>query len=81
MRARADLPRRLDPIGSSPVRPVDPDDAAFLDRQRQPAMLQRQRRVAEQLAAPAMQRADVGMVVGRDLFEIVDGGDDLAGDA
>ena len=43
-------------------------------------MFQRQRRFAEQLAAPAVQRADVGVIVSRDLFQIVDGCDYLAGD-
>ena len=59
---------------------IDPDHPAFFDRERQPAVLQRQRRFAEQFAAPAVQRADVGIIVGRDLFEIVDGRDHLAGD-
>ena len=51
--------------------------AAFFDRQRQPAVLQRERGLAEQFAPPAMQRADVGIVVGGDPFEVVDGGDHL----
>src|SRR5260370_42182002 len=54
---------------------IDPDNPAFFDRERQLAVFQRQRRLAEQLAAPAVQRADVGIVIGRDLFEIVDGCD------
>ena len=48
--------------------PIDPDHAAFFDRQRQPAVLQVQRRFAEQFAAPAMQRGDVGGIVGGDLL-------------
>ena len=43
-------------------------------------MLQRQRRFAVQFAAPAVQRADVGMVVSRDLLQVVDRRDHLAGD-
>ena len=43
------------------LRPVDPDHAAFFDRQRQLAVLQRQRRFAEQFAAPAVQCGDVGV--------------------
>ena len=58
----------------------DADHPAALDRERQPAVLERQRGFAEQLAAPAMQRGHVGLVVGRDLLEIVDGRDHLAGD-
>src|ERR1700678_4064396 len=63
----------------SGLTPIDPDNPALVDRERQPAVFQRQRRLAEQLAAPAVQGADVGMIVGRDLLEIVDGRDDLAG--
>ena len=60
--------------------PIDPDDAAFFDRECQPAVLQRNRSFAEQFAAPAVQRGDIGVVVGGDLVEIVDGGDHFAGD-
>src|SRR5450432_1762133 len=60
--------------------PIDPDNPALFDRECQPSLFQRQGGVAEQLAAPAVQRADVGVVVGRDLFQIVDGSDHLAGD-
>ena len=67
-------------IGRVGLSPVDPDDAAFFDRERQPAVFQRQSGFAEQFAAPAMERGDVGLVVGGDLVEIVDGGDHLAGD-
>jgi hypothetical protein len=35
------------------LRPVDPDDAAFFDRERQPAVFQCQSGFAEQFAAPA----------------------------
>src|SRR5207248_7675244 len=59
---------------------VDPDDPAPLDRKREFALLERQRGLAEQFAAPAAQRGDVGIVVRRDLLEIVDGRDHLAGD-
>ena len=58
---------------------IDPDNPALFDRKRQPAVLQRQRRLAEQFAAPAVQCGDIGMIVSRDLFEIVDRRDDLAG--
>ena len=60
--------------------PVDPDDAAFFDRERQPAVFQRQCRFAEHLAAPAVQGGDVGKIVGGNLFEIVDGRNYLARD-
>ena len=43
---------------------IDPDNPALFDRQRQLAMFQRQCRFAEQLAAPAVQRGHVGMIVG-----------------
>src|SRR5713101_2675671 len=60
--------------------PIDPDNPALFDRECQPSLFQRQGGVAKQLAAPAVQRADVGVVVSRDLFQIVDGCDYLAGD-
>ena len=65
---------------SAGLSPVDPDDAAFFDREGQPAVLQRYRGFAEQFAAPAVQSGDVCLIVGGDLVEIVDGGNDLAGD-
>src|SRR5689334_21685981 len=64
----------LDPVA------LDADYAAALDREREAPMLERQRGLAEQLAAPAMQGGDVGLIVGRDLLEVVDGRDHLAGD-
>src|SRR5205085_12565088 len=60
---------------------IDPDDPAFLDRQRQPTVVPRKRRLAEQLAAPAVQRGYVGIIVSGNLLEIVDRCDHLAGDA
>src|SRR5450631_4157802 len=60
--------------------PIDPDNPALFDRERQSSLFQRQGGVAKQLAAPAVQRADVGMIVSRDLFQIVDSCDHLAGD-
>src|ERR1700694_635192 len=63
-----------------PLASVDPDHPPFFDRQCQPSLFQRQGGFAKQLAAPAVQRADVGMIVSRDLFQIVDGCDQLAGD-
>ena len=51
--------------------PGNPRELSRLELNR--ALLQRQGCFAEQLAAPATQRADVGMVVRCDLFEIVDG--------
>src|SRR5438309_11947991 len=59
---------------------IDSNDAPSFDRKREPAMLERQRGLAEQFTAPAAQRGDVGIVVRRDLLEIVDGRDHLAGD-
>ena len=59
--------------------PDRPHHAAFFDRERQPAMLQRKRRLAEQFAPPAVQGGDVGGIVGCDLFEVVDGRNHLAG--
>ena len=56
---------------------IHPDHAAFLDREREPAMLERERCLTEQFAAPPVQRGDIGIVVGRDLFEIVNGRDHL----
>ena len=55
--------------------PIHPDDAAFFDRERQPAAVQRNGGFTEQSAAPAVERRTIGLVVGRDLVEIVDGGD------
>ena len=43
-------------------------------------MLERERLFAEQLAAPACQRGNVGGIVGGDALEIVDRGDHLGGD-
>ena len=59
---------------------IDPHHAALVDGQREAAFLQGQRSFAEQLTAPAVQRADIGVVVGRDLLEVVHGRDHLAGD-
>ena len=53
----------------------------LLDRERQLAVLERERLLAEQFAPPAVQRRHVGIVVGGDAVEIVDGGDHLGGDA
>ena len=60
---------------------IDPDNPPLFDRQRQLTMFQRQRRFAEQLAAPAVQRGYVGMIVRRNLLQIADRRDHLAGDA
>ncbi len=72
-------PRKRGEVKNAVLSPVDPDDAAFFDRQRQPAVFQRKRCFAEQLAAPAVQGGDVALIVGGDLVEVV-GGDVLAGD-
>ena len=55
--------------------------AAAVHRQRQPAVLERQRLLAEQFAPPALHRRHVGVVVGGDAVEVVDRGDHLGGDA
>src|SRR5262252_9816843 len=55
--------------------------AAFLDCERQPSLLERERLVAEQLAPPAGERRHIGLVVGGNAVEVVDGGDDFGGDA
>jgi hypothetical protein len=68
-------------IGVRRLIPIDPDDPAPFDRQSQPAMFQRQCRFAEQLAAPAVQCGYAGIIIRRNLFQIVDGCDHLAGDA
>src|SRR5262249_40000516 len=60
---------------------LHPHHAAFLDCERQPSLLERERLVAEQLAPPAGWRRHVGLVVGGDAVEVVDGGDHLGGDA
>ena len=59
---------------------IDPHHAALVDGERKAAFLERQSRFAEQFAAPAVQGADVGVIVGGDLFEIVHSRDHLAGD-
>src|SRR5947209_20499173 len=61
--------------------PIHPDHSALFNRKRQAAMLERQCGVAEQLAAPAMQRRDVRVVVGGNLLEVIDCPYDLAGDS
>ncbi|GCC44600.1 hypothetical protein chiPu_0028395, partial [Chiloscyllium punctatum] len=61
--------------------PVHPHHAALVDRERELAVLELECRLAEQFAPPAMQGADLGLIAGRDLLEVVDGGDHLAGDA
>ena len=60
---------------------VDGYDFSFVDGEREPTLLERERLLAEQLAAPALERGDVGIVVGGDAVEVVDGGDHLGGDA
>src|SRR5579883_3141187 len=67
--------------GSAASAALDADHTAALDGERELAAFERQRGFAEQLAPPALQRGDLGLVVGGDLLEIVDGGDHLAGDA
>src|SRR5258708_16734785 len=42
---------------------IDPDDPSLFDRQCEPAVLQRQRRFAEQLAPPAMHPAHLPIIV------------------
>jgi ribonuclease D len=49
-------------------------------REREAPVLERERLLPEQLPPPALERGDVGLVVGRDPFEIVDGSDHLGGD-
>ena len=58
---------------------VDPNDPALFDGERQATVLERQCCIAEQFAAPAVQGGDIGVVAAGDLFEVVDGGDYLAG--
>src|SRR5258708_29613457 len=60
--------------------PLDRHHAALLDRERQPALLKRERLLAEKVAPPAVQGRHVGRVVAGDAVEIVDGGDHLGGD-
>src|ERR1041384_8366021 len=55
-------------------------DAIAPGGQREPAVLQRQRVLAEDVSAPARQRADRRVVIGRDGFEIIGRGDQLLGD-
>jgi hypothetical protein len=52
---------------------------AALDGKRQPPMLERERRFAEHFPTPAVQGRNIGIVVGRDLLEIVDGGSTRCG--
>src|SRR3954469_2272943 len=52
-------------------------DAVASSGQRQLAVLQRQRILAEDLSAPPRQRADWGVVIGRDRLQIVSRGDQL----
>ena len=58
----------------------DGSDFALLDGERQLAALERERLLAEQLAPPAGQRGNVGLVVAGNAFKIVDGGDHFGGD-
>src|SRR5215813_2139759 len=60
--------------------PLDRHHLAILHRERQPAVLERERLVAKKLAPPAVQGRHVGIVVVGDLLELVDGGDHLGGD-
>ena len=55
------------------------DDLAGLNQHGHPPRLDRQRILAEQLATPAMQGGDVGIVVEGDLVELVGGGNQLGG--
>src|SRR3954466_2435249 len=55
-------------------------DAVAPGGQREATVFQRQRVVAEDIAAPARKRADSGVVVGRDRFQIVSRGDQLLRD-
>src|ERR1700736_512446 len=65
-------------VGSLPA--VDPDDTTFLYGERQPAVLQREGSFAEQFTSPAAQRADIGVVIGRDLLEVIHRRDHLGRD-
>src|SRR5499433_1237279 len=60
--------------------PLDRHHLAILHRERQPAVLERERLVAKKLAPPAVQGRHIGIVVVGDLLELVDGGDHLGGD-
>src|SRR5262249_55396333 len=60
---------------------LHPHHAAFLDCERQPSPPERARPVAAPPAPPAGERRHIGLVVGGDAVEVVDGGDDLGGDA
>src|SRR5262245_13508261 len=61
--------------------PLHRHHAAFLDCEREPSLLERERLVTEQLAPPAGERRHIGLVVGGDAVEVIDGGDHLSGDA
>src|SRR5215471_21309535 len=63
---------------ASPL-PVDADHPAALNRKCELPALQRKRSFAEQFAPPAVQRRDVGVIISRDVLEVIDGGDHLAG--
>src|SRR5580704_5568911 len=71
-RTKADVRRPLQGLWVHALVSIDPDDPALFDGERQLAVLERECGFAEHLAAPAAQRADVGIVVSGDLFEIVD---------
>src|SRR5215471_4858116 len=72
------LPRRRWGEGSLPLHC---HHTAFLDREREESVLERERLVAEQLAPPAGERRHIGCIVGGDAVEVVDRGNHLGGDA
>ena len=61
--------------------PLERDHPPSLDREREPALLERQRMLAEQFAPPTLHCGHVGLVVGGDAVEFVDGGDHFSRDA
>src|SRR5580692_6479181 len=63
------------------VLPFQGDDLAVLDRQREAPVLEFERALSEQFPSPAAERWRRRFVALGDRFEVVDGGDQLAGDA
>ena len=56
------------------------DDAAAINGEAELAVLEVERLVSEHFTPPALHRGDVGAVIGRDGFEIIDGRNHLGGD-
>src|SRR5262249_19678005 len=74
MRALPRRPRALHTPPAAPAGerslPLHRHHAAFLDCEREPSLLERERLVTEQLAPPSGERRHIGLVVGGDAVEV-----------